>query len=90
MGNSFMRRLRQGIDCSRPCIEGEENAAIKWIEGHSAIILAALVCASLVINLAIIADRGVFFCGDSPRYVDGADRVFHHAAFVDNRASTRY
>jgi 4-amino-4-deoxy-L-arabinose transferase-like glycosyltransferase len=68
-------------------IEGEENAAFNWIEGHSTIILAAVICASLMINFANLANRGVFFGGDSLRYVDGADRVFHHVELVGKQRS---
>jgi Dolichyl-phosphate-mannose-protein mannosyltransferase len=67
--------------------ERQENATINWIEGHSTIILAAVVCASLAINFAILANRGVFFGGDSLRYVDGTDRVFHHVELVGKQRS---
>jgi hypothetical protein len=68
-------------------VERQGNAAINWIEGHSTIIIAAVVCISLAINFAILANRGVFFGGDSLRYVDGADRVFHHVGLVGNQRS---
>jgi len=68
-------------------IESEENAAINWIEGHSTIILAAVICSSLAINFAILVNRGVFLGGDSLRFVDGADRVFHHVEFGGKQAS---
>src|SRR2546430_195594 len=68
-------------------VEGQENAAINWIKGHSTIILAAVVCTSLAINFVILANRGVLFGGDSLRYVDGADRVFHHVELVGKQRS---
>jgi hypothetical protein len=68
-------------------VERQGNAAINWIEVHSTIILAAVVCTSLAINFAILANRGVFFGGDSLRYLDGADRVFHHAGLVGKQRS---
>lgn len=68
-------------------VERQENAAINWIESHSTIILAAVICSSLAINFAILAKRGVFFGGDSLRYVDGADRVFHHVEFSGKQGS---
>jgi len=68
-------------------IERQGNAAINWIEGHSTIILAAVVCASLAINFAILANRGVFLGADSLRYLDGADRVLHHAGLVGKQRS---
>src|ERR1700681_1285174 len=68
--------------------ERQENAAIKWIEGHSTIILVAVVCTSLTINFAILANRGVYFGADSLRYLDGADRVFHHAGLVGKQRSS--
>jgi len=67
--------------------ERQENAAINWIEGHSTIILA-VVCASLAINFAILANRGVFFGGDSLRYVDGWTGFFVTLSLAVNRGLT--
>lgn len=89
LGNSYMRRFRQGIDCSRPRIEGETNAAINGIGGHSTIILAAVVCASLAINFVILTNRGALFGADSLRYVDGADRVFTTSGSLVNKGPTQ-
>jgi hypothetical protein len=68
-------------------IERQENAAINWIEDHSPIVLAAVICASLAINFAILAKHGVFYGGDSPRYVDGADKVFHHVELAGKQGA---
>jgi 4-amino-4-deoxy-L-arabinose transferase-like glycosyltransferase len=82
-----MPRFQQVVDCSQPGIDGEGNAAINWIEDHSTIVLTAVVCASLAINFAILANRGVFFGGDSLRYVGEANRVFHHVGLVGKQRS---
>ncbi len=58
-----------------------------WIESHSTIVLASVICASLLINFAILANGGALFGGDSLRYVDGADRVFHHVGLVGEQRS---
>jgi hypothetical protein len=63
------------------------NAAINWLEDRSEIVLAAIICTSLAINCAILAIHGVFSGGDTSRYVDGADRVFHHVGLVGKDGS---
>jgi hypothetical protein len=68
-------------------VERQENTAITWIEGHSTFILAAVICASLATNFAVLANHGVFLRGDSLRYVDRANRVFHHVEFSGKQGS---
>lgn len=61
--------------------------AVNWIKRHSSLALASIICASLAINLIVLVDHGVSLGGDSPRYIDGANRILFHLTLAGKQSS---